>query len=144
MVNASLPQGRLPSAQTQKRAIVSPSWTNYMTSNRRLPRRQSGYRKDHSTETAVPKVCSDALVASAERQVTLLLLDLSTTFDCVDHGLVIRRLEPGFGGQGARVDLVVLGGHITAAFIQYRAVTSLSMVSFGIPQEADEARGRVY
>ena len=50
-----------------------------------LPRNQSAYRKQHSTETALIRVLSDAL-AAADRRVTLLgLLHLSAAFDCVDH-----------------------------------------------------------
>ena len=41
---------------------------------------------------------SDALTAADARQVTLIaLLDLTTAFDCVDHALLVRRLQYNFG-----------------------------------------------
>ena len=47
-----------------------------------IPAHQSAYRKNHSTETAVLNIVSDALMAADVGQVTLLgLLDLSAAFD---------------------------------------------------------------
>ena len=51
---------------------------------------QSVYRRVHSTETAVLKIISDALMAANQGDVTLLgMLDLSATFDTVDHSILI-------------------------------------------------------
>ncbi len=47
---------------------------------------QSAYKKDHSTETALTKVHSDILMALDRHEgVLLVLLDLSSAFDTVDH-----------------------------------------------------------
>ena len=54
--------------------------------NNALPESQLAYRVSHSTETALLKITSDALLAADRGMLTLLgLLDLSATFDCVDH-----------------------------------------------------------
>lgn len=66
-----------------------------------LPRLQSAYRANHSTETAVSKVLSDILLAiDAGDLSALVLLDLSAAFDTVDHHILLRRLETSFGLKG--------------------------------------------
>ena len=55
---------------------------------------QSAYRKLHSTETALTYVTNDILCALDRREsVFIVLLDLSTVFDTVDHKLLISRVE---------------------------------------------------
>jgi len=61
----------------------------HLNVNDLLPCYQSAIRKKHSTETAMLRVWSDMLMAADSRRVTLLcLLDVSATFDCVDHDLL--------------------------------------------------------
>ena len=60
---------------------------------------QSAYRKHHSTETAILRVCNDFFKGADDRKVNLqALLDLSAAFDTIDHN--IKRLESSFGVKG--------------------------------------------
>ena len=59
---------------------------------------QYGFRKGHSTETAVLRVLSDILQAVDRGDTAaLILLDLSAAFDTVDHANLLQRLQTTFG-----------------------------------------------
>jgi len=76
--------------------------TDYLETNGLLPLLQTAYRSHHSTETALLKVLSDILTAIDDKKVTLLaLLDLSAAFDCVDHDILLFRLQSRFGLDSA-------------------------------------------
>jgi hypothetical protein len=84
LINISLISGILP--ETQKRAIIRP----------RI--KKPGFRRHHSTETAVVKVYNDIVLAIDAGFITaLLLLDFSAAFDCVDHAILIQILQHQFG-----------------------------------------------
>ena len=68
--------------------------TCYLTANGLFSKFQSGFRRYHSTETAVLRVLSHIYSAIDQDQVSLLaLLDLSAAFDTVDHGILLERLS---------------------------------------------------
>ena len=51
----------------------------------------SGYRKNHSCETALFKVVGD-IQANTSQNAALILLDLSSAFDTLDHTILVDRL----------------------------------------------------
>jgi len=86
------------------------------------------HRRQHSTETALLRVLSDIFCAADRQHVTLLgLLDLSAALDCVDHDILIHRLQRAFGFGGTVI-----------AWIQSFLCDSTQQVSyadaFGVPQ----------
>ena len=74
----------------------------YLTSHGFYPPFQSAYRKCHSTKTALFKVQNDILMNLDSQRVTLLvLLDLRSTFETVDHGVSLNHLRTSFGVRGS-------------------------------------------
>ena len=59
-----------------------------------MPSMQSAYSKHHSTETALLRVLNDVLRTTDRRQdVVLVMFDLSTAFDTLDHSILVDRLK---------------------------------------------------
>ena len=78
--------------------FVSTSLEQHLRENNLHEPSQSAYRRQHSTETALIKIQSDILEALDNGRVAaLVLLDLSVTFDTVDHSILIERLEHTHG-----------------------------------------------
>jgi len=60
--------------------------------------RQSAYKQFHSTESALLCVQNDILRSLDQNEATVLvMLDLSTAFDTIDHSNLLCRLEQHFG-----------------------------------------------
>ena len=79
----------------------------YLQDNELLPEKQSAYRKFHSTETALLDMLSDVHKAADSGHVTLLaLLDQSSAFDVIDHGILIDTLRHLFGFVGVVLEWV--------------------------------------
>jgi len=72
-------------------SAVSKQLQHHISMNKLFPLLQSSYRKFHRTESALLKVKNDILLNMNRQHVTLLvLLDLSTAFDTIDHGILLR------------------------------------------------------
>jgi len=82
------------------------------------------------------RVRSDVLMAAHTRQVTLLcLLDLSAAFDCVDHDLLLHRLQLSFGIRGVALEWICsfLTDH-TQQIVYGGQLSTPCLLSFGVPQ----------
>ena len=74
---------------------------DYLRDNALYDAMQSAYRPNHSTETALLRVQNDILMALDKGdEVILCLLDLSSAFDTINHGILLHRLENRFGLTG--------------------------------------------
>jgi len=83
-----------------ERAVAS-RFVGHCESNSIFSVRQSANRKCHSTETAVTIVYNDVVCANDRVQLTVLvLLDLSSAFDAVDHSCLILVLCQRFNIEG--------------------------------------------
>jgi len=72
---------------------VAKGYVCHVTTNSLLPSRQSAYRPFHSVETTLVSVHNDLVRATDSVLVTgLVLLDLSSAFDTVDHPILLSTL----------------------------------------------------
>ena len=75
--------------------LILTQLTRYLTANGLFSKFQSGFHRYHSTETAV---LSDIYSAIDQDKVSLLaLLNASTAFDTVDHGIFFERHSTSYG-----------------------------------------------
>ena len=73
---------------------VSKQLNSYLSSHALYETYQSAYRPLHSTETALLRVQNDILSSIDKKEITVLvLLDLSSAFDTVDHAILLNRLK---------------------------------------------------
>ncbi len=81
--------------------VVFDQLNNYLNSNEYLDNFQSGFRANHSTETALIKIINDIRFNSDSGKISMLvLLDLSAAFHTVDHNILLERLENWVGLSG--------------------------------------------
>jgi len=106
-----------------------------MTTYTLLPAQQSAYRLFHSTETAVLSVYNDLVRAVDYCRVSqLVLLDLSATFDTVDHQVLLCMLSDRFGISGTALNwLESYLSDRTQSFV-YTGQTSYFPVTRSVPQ----------
>ena len=70
-----------------------------------LPEYMSAYQENHSCETALTKLVNNALWSMERKKVTALItIDLSATFDMVDHNILISVTQIKFGVNGKALD----------------------------------------
>ncbi len=87
------PVSNLPFLSKILEKLVFIQLNDFINSQNVLEKFQSGFRVNHSTETALLKILNDFRVNYDSQKVTVLvLLDLSAAFDTVDHTILLSRL----------------------------------------------------
>ena len=109
---------------------------NHLTLHHLFPGTQSAYRKHHSTETALLKVTNDILLSMNRQHVSLLvLLDLSSAFDTVDHTILLNRLQSHFGICGSSLSWFESYLSCRTQFVSIKGYNSSNIpVQHGVPQ----------
>ena len=115
---------------------VAKQLTQHLDSNNLHGDRQSAYRKNHSTETALTRVANDILQAmDAHGEVVLVLLDLTAAFDTIDHSILLQRLTDRYGINGSALQWFqsYLSSRFQAVVID-GVQSEFSPLSDGVPQ----------
>ena len=94
------------------------------------------YKKHHSTETLLIKVTDDILIAADKRSATVvMLLDLSSAFDTVDHDVLLRILRDEIGVKGSALAWLTSFLNGRSQCIRLGKITSETVtIRFGVPQ----------
>ena len=106
---------------------------SYLTENNLIYPRQSGFRKNHSTDTALIQIIDELLFNLDKNRVNgMVLADYCKAFDMVDHGLLLLKVY-GVAGEtmkwfqsylADRHQLPYLGG----------CVSDMALMKQGVPQ----------
>ena len=77
-----------------------------MKANSLIDPYQSAYRKDHSTETALVRICNIVSAVKKGFGACLIQLDVSAAIDTVDHNILLTFLKDHIGLGGKALDLL--------------------------------------
>ena len=115
--------------------IVHKQTMDYLCRNLLLFSKQSGFRKSHSTTTALLNLTEDLLNGMDKGLVTgFVALDLKRAFDTVDHGILIEKLRMyGFNEASVLWFMNYLRGRTQCTCVN-GSLSPLSEVEFGVPQ----------
>ena len=107
-----------------------------MVENDLFPRFHTAYRPFLSTETVITKIHMDILKAADEGMFSLLiLLDLSSAFDLVNHNILINKLYSKFGFKGLVLEWYKSYLNNRCYYITNNSVrTNLFHLRTGVPQ----------
>uniref|UniRef100_A0A672G1H3 Reverse transcriptase domain-containing protein n=1 Tax=Salarias fasciatus TaxID=181472 RepID=A0A672G1H3_SALFA len=134
--NSYRPISKLPFLSKILEKVVCNQLSSYLDQYNLFDKFQSGFRKHHSTETALLKVSSDIMMSADSGSCTVLvLLDLSSAFDTVDHQVLLCRLRDHVGLSGSVLQWFTsyLSGRSFCVSINQVKSESMNLAS-GVPQ----------
>ena len=108
----------------------------YLDNENLFSKFQSGYRKNHSCESAIVKIHNDILMMIDDRtNVLLLLLDLSAAFDTINHKLLLIKLERFYGISGTVLNWMksYLSGRTFTVSVR-KSSSGTCLLEIGVPQ----------
>ena len=130
------PVSLLPFVSKTLERVVANQLNSYIESSELASKFQSGFRANHSTESALLRVQNDILRNADLGRVSLLvLLDLSAAFDTIDHQVLFERLESRLGISGIALQWIwsYLSGRSQSVDINGHR-SSAEPVKYGVPQ----------
>ena len=116
--------------------LVHGQISNYVETRKLLDPYQTGYRRGHSTQTALLKLTDDVREGMEKKHVTLLLLfDFSKAFDSVSHVKLLQKLRNlDFDLSALRWVASYLTGREQAVLDDNGVPSSFTPLNKGVPQ----------
>ena len=134
-INNYRPISILPAFSKIFEKVIAARLNHYLESNNLLSKCQHGFRKNHSTETAVLNFVNNVYkYLESKQNVIGIFIDLSKAFDTLDHTILINKLKH-MGIRG--VPLQLLSNYLTNRLqsVHCDNVSSSFMpVTKGVPQ----------
>ena len=129
------PISHLPLLSTILERIVSKQLIAHVNKNNLFDPFQSAFRKGHSTETSFLRITDTILsTLNSNTYCQLILLDLSSAFDTLDHNILISRLTlMGISGLALKWFTSYLINRNISIMID-KSYLPLSPLNYGIPQ----------
>ena len=130
------PISNLPLLAKVLERIVTKQLQGYLEDHNLGASMQSAYRRYHSTETALLRVNNDLLRAVDQHQeAVLVLLDLSSAFDTIDHETLLQRLATRYGISDTVLSWFTsyLSGRVQAVSI-CGTLSNVHPLRYGVPQ----------
>ena len=115
--------------------LISDKLIEYLNNNNIISNQQSGFRKSHSTETALMQITDQYLLNMDEGMINgVLFLDLKKAFDTVNHEILLAKLQL-YGVQGVAFQLFqsYLSNRMQTCIVQ-GTNSHLNKTTCGIPQ----------
>lgn len=135
-LNNYRPISKVPFLAKMLEKVVLNQLSTFLNNNNIFDKFQSGFRPQHSTETALLKVTNDLLLSvDSGNCAALVLLDLSAAFDTVDHGILLERLRLWVGIRGIALSWFTsyLQGRTFVVEIG-NSISSTRSITSGVPQ----------
>ena len=116
--------------------VASTQFMSYLAEHELIAKLQSAYRRFHSADTAMVRVLNDILLTIDSRQeAVLVLLDMSSAFDTIDHSLLLQRLGDRYGvGRTALSWFESYLTYRTQSVTVGNATSAPKTLIYGVPQ----------
>ena len=130
------PISNLPFLSKLIEKVIAERLVSHMQDNGMVEKFQSAYKANHSTETALLRVYNDMLISIDQGGgATLVLLDLSSAFDTIDHEVLFNLWQDTFGISGSALSLLKSYLHGRSQCVQIEGIVSeYAKLVCGVPQ----------
>ena len=90
--NLSIKFSHFPIVSKIIEKVIHDQTTSYLTENNVLYRKQSGFRKNHSTDTSLALLADKILTGFDSGLLTgMILIDLQKAFDTINHDILLKK-----------------------------------------------------